>query len=168
MIEDLSHVKAEIRPFYERDLSQLKKIEKGSFVEYPWTEEDFIIFLRKLEKGHEAYVSEWREYILGFMLVSKNTWNYEIISLAVSPEFRRIGIGQSLIEFIKSKLIPYSREDIYARVRASNKEALQFFETQGFSIIDKYDKCYSDNNEGCYRLKYELVELPLKKEYQHL
>jgi ribosomal protein S18 acetylase RimI-like enzyme len=154
-----------IRPFIDRDLDQLKRIEKTSFVDYPWNSEDFAFFLRKLGKGHEAYIAEINETIIGFMLVVKSEWNYKIISIAISPEFRRQGVGTYLIDYIKDRLIPYSREDIYANVRETNKSGIRFFEDQGFIILDTVSNCYDCTDEKCINMKYELKELPLKKEY---
>lgn len=161
-------IHAEIRPFYDRDLEQMKKLEKSAFIDYKWTSEDFIIFLRRLDKGHEAYVAEWRENILGFMLLVKSEWSYEIATIAVAPEFRRSGVGTQLIDHAKSKLTPYSREDIYARVRESNRKGQEFFKEQGFLALELVPHCYDDLSEGCYKMKYELQELPLKEEYLHL
>jgi len=167
-IKDLSHVKPEIRPFIERDLDQMKKIEKRAFVDYPWTSEDFIFFLRRIGRDHEAYVAEWREHLIGFMLVIRFEWFYEIAAIAVTPEFRRVKVGSQLVDYLKGKLIPYGREEIYARVRETNKDGQQFFTDQGFSAVERMPSCYDDMSEGCYKMKYELEELPLKKEYLHL
>jgi len=167
-MHDLSHVKPEIRPFIDRDLDQMKKIEKRAFVDYPWTNEDFVFFLRRLNRNHRAYVAEWRDHILGFMLVVESTWQYEVASIAVVPEFRRIKVGTLLLDHLKSKLVPYEREDIYARVRETNKDGQQFFTDNGFSAIERVPNCYDDMSEGCYKMKYEMEALPLKKEYSHL
>jgi ribosomal protein S18 acetylase RimI-like enzyme len=165
---DPSHIKPEIRAFYDRDLESIKRIEKTAFIDWPWSTEDFVFFLRRLKDDHEAYISEWRENILGFMLVIRKPWCYEICSIAVSLEFRRMGVAKQLIDFLKGKLIPYSREDIYATVRESNKSASQFFIDQGFTTLEWTPNCYTDISEGCYKMKYEMVELPLKEEYMNL
>jgi [ribosomal protein S18]-alanine N-acetyltransferase len=167
-IREIKDIIPEIRPFLDRDLDQMKRIEKKAFVDYPWTTEDFAFFLRRLGREHEAFVAEWRENILGFLLLVRSEWSYEIVSLAVVPEFRRIGVGSQLIEYVKNKLIPYSREDIYARVRQTNKYAIQFFKEQGFDVLELVPNCYDDMSEGCYKMKYELTELPLKEEYLNL
>lgn len=167
-LKDLSHVKPEIRPFLGRDLDQIKRIERRAYVDYPWTSEDFAFFLRRLNRDHQAYVSEWREHILGFMLLVESRWHYEIASIAVVPEFRRIGVGKQLIDYLKDKLVPYEREDIYCRVRQTNKDGQQFFTNQGFSAIELVKGCFDDLSEGCYKMKYEMEALPLKEEYTNL
>lgn len=163
-----SDIVPEIRQFYDRDLDQMKKIEKKAYIDYSWTTEDFVFFLRRLNKDHEAYIAEWREHILGFMLVIRKEWSYDIISIAVVPDFRRAKVGTYLIDHLKTKLEPYGREDIYALVRQTNKKAQQFFTDQGFSALELVRSCYDDMSEGCYKMKYELVEMPLKEEYAHL
>lgn len=167
-IKDLSHIKPVIRPFLNRDLDQMKKIEKRAFIDYPWTSEDFAFFLRRLNRNHKAYIAEWREHLLGFMLAVEFEWNYEIASIAVSPEFRRIGVGSLLIDHLKSKLIPYTKEDIYCRVRETNKQAQEFFKEQGFYTMERVKACYDDMSEGCFKMKYEMEPLPLKEEYVNL
>lgn len=162
----IENVKAEIRKFYERDLDQIKKLEKTAFIDYPWTEEDFIIFLRKQGKGHEIYVADWRENVIGFMLLIKKQWHYEIVSVAVYPEFRRFGIATQLIDTIKNSLIPYTREDIYTSVMQNNKDALDFFVEQGFVALELENNCHGEMNIGCYKMKYEMTEMPLKEEYE--
>lgn len=156
----------EIRPFLQRDLDQMKRIEKVVFSDYPWTSEDFVIFLRKLDKNHEAYVADFRENIVGFMLVERNEWDYKIINLAITPEFRHKKIGSRFIEELKNRLVPYGREEISAYVSEKNKNAQQFFKTQGFKAVDILNDYFG--NEAAYKFKYELQELPLKPEYAHL
>lgn len=158
-------VNCDIREYYERDLEQIKRLERSSFIDYPWTDEDYVIFLRNRKKGHKVYVADFREHILGFMLVIKQKWNYDIIAVAVSPEFRGQGVGTQLINRLKNELVPYSREDIYAHVQWKNKDAYYFFEEQGFKCIDLEEKCFGEINGGCFKMKYELEELPLKEEY---
>ena len=157
----------DIREFTERDLDQMKRLERTAFIDYPWKEEDYVIFLRNQRDNHEAYVADWQGHILGFMLVVKNEWNYEIVSIAVSPEFRGKGIGTLLINHLKKKLEPYSREDIYTRVQFSNKDAAFFFAAEEFVPLEVEEHCFGEMDTPCYRMKYEMAEMPLKEEYSH-
>lgn len=155
----------DIREFTERDLDQMRLLEKTAFIDYPWKEEDYVIFLRNKRNNHEAYVADWQGHILGFMLVVKNRWNYEIVSIAVSPEFRGKGLGSLLINHLKNKLEPYSREDIYTRVQFANKDAAFFFMAEGFVSLEVEEHCFGEMDTPCYLMKYEMVEMPLKQEY---
>ena len=165
-ISDLSHVTPTIRCFFDRDLDQMKRIERASYIDNFWLPEDFTFFLRRIAKDHEAYIAEWREHILGFMLVIRSTWSYEIVSVAVQPEFRRIKVGQQLVDYLKSKLIPYGREDIYANVRQSNKRGQEFFSEIGFKPIEFVTD--ADDKELRVKMKFELEALPLKAEHENL
>ena len=67
----------------------------------------------------------------------------EILSLAVSPEFRRKGIAQALLsEFLK--LIPDEIETVALEVRQSNTAAIALYKSFGFERAGVRKRFYRD------------------------
>lgn len=163
MSDIITSITCDIREYYDRDLEQVKRLNKSAFIDYPWQDEDYVLFLRKRREGHKVYVADWREHVLGIMFFIQNEWNYELVALAVAPEFRSQGIGSQLVTTLKNQLVPYSREDIYTTVQWHNKDAHRFFNDQGFHTMDLVE----GETGGCFKMKYELEEMPLKPEYRN-
>lgn len=158
-------VKPDIRPYLHSDLKHILNIERESH-NHPWDEIDFERFIKKLGSrfGHHLYVAEWREHIIGFACVVEYKWHFEVINIAVSKNFRGKGVGSKLMDYVKRKLEPYGKEDIYAHVRSQNFDGLQFFSKNHFKKLEVTNDFFV-NGDNAVKLKYEIPELPLKEEH---
>lgn len=74
--------------------------------------------------------------------------NWEIVTLYIRQRHKRQGLGKALLE----KCFHVSREhgiaDLYLSVNAENIQAIDFYETMGFSTIGEWDFAIED---GRYR-----------------
>lgn len=94
-----------------------------------------------------GWVSEDERGVTGFLVAHKLVSEAEILNLAVHPEARRKGIGSQLID----AAIEWSRglgaENVFLEVRASNANAIRFYERQGFVVAGKRPRYYSEPAE---------------------
>jgi len=72
-----------------------------------------------------------------------------IVSIAVKPEYRRMGIGRSLMErAVKTLFDMYGVEYVYLEVRVSNEAAIKFYEKLGFKITRRVSGYYRDGEDA--------------------
>jgi len=77
-----------------------------------------------------------------------------IVSIAVKPNYRRLGIGSSLIKKAMDALKNvYGCEYVYLEVRVSNIVAIKFYEKLGFRISREVSGYYRDG-ESAYIMVY--------------
>jgi ribosomal-protein-alanine N-acetyltransferase len=71
-----------------------------------------------------------------------------IISVAVLPDFRRLGIGQTLVERSCGALAKNGAEECYLEVRTSNQEAILLYQKLNFEIVRKIPHYYFDGSDA--------------------
>lgn len=119
-----------IRRMEERDLPQVAAIERSCFTQ-PWSEQGFrdsitldcTLFL----------VAEENEQIAGYIGMYVSFEEGEITNVAVAPDVRGKGIGQSLVQKMKEIGREKDLERIILEVRMSNDSAIHVYENQGFT-----------------------------------
>ena len=142
----------DIRWMIRRDLPEVLEIERRSFNE-PWDEDDFISCLRK--RNCIGRVAEHEERIAGYMLYELRKSSIYIINFAVHPDFRRRGVGRSMMEEVASKLCPQRRTRISLHVRETNLAAQLFFREVGLRAT-KICRSFENDGEDAYRFEYRL------------
>lgn len=80
----------------------------------------------------------------------------EIYNIAVLPQFRESGIGRCLLENTIDKFNSAGCRAIWLEVRASNINALQFYESRGFRRSTTRRNFYSDPIEDAVVMKLTL------------
>lgn len=72
-----------------------------------------------------------------------------IISIAVLPEYRNIGIGQALLlETLKSMSSEYKVGECYLEVRQSNKAAINLYKKYAFEAVNVIKGYYRDGESA--------------------
>jgi ribosomal-protein-alanine N-acetyltransferase len=149
--QDKQEVCVHIRWMIRRDMPEVLDIEQQSF-EFPWTESDFIRCLR--QRNCIGMVAEHDERVVGFMIYELHKNRLHILNFAVCPEFRRRGVGNSMINKLVSKLSHGRRNRILLEVRETNLSAQLFFRTAGFLAINVLRDFYDDTTEDAYLMQY--------------
>ncbi|MGA2971323.1 MAG: N-acetyltransferase [Candidatus Bathyarchaeia archaeon] len=67
-----------------------------------------------------------------------------IISVAVMPDFRNLGIGHSLVEQALSALSVHHSDECYLEVRTNNVEAINLYKKMSFEITRTIPRYYFD------------------------
>jgi ribosomal-protein-alanine N-acetyltransferase len=82
-----------------------------------------------------------------------------IISVAVIPEFRRIGVGRALVENALSALSSLSGDECYLEVRISNGVAIELYKRIGFQIVRTISRYYYDGSDA-YMMCKSIQSIP--------
>ncbi|MBD3274147.1 MAG: ribosomal-protein-alanine N-acetyltransferase [Candidatus Marinimicrobia bacterium] len=125
-----------IRQMEVRDLSSVLQIEETSF-DNPWRKEHFLINL-KVRTDARSWVASLNQKIVGFIIAwyisasADEEGESHIHNIAVSPEYRRHGIGRSLLLKAVQKGTQLDCSVTVLEVRESNYEARSFYRDLGF------------------------------------
>ena len=125
-----------IRPMEISDLPSVLDIEQRSF-ENPWRKEHFLINLH-VRADARSWIASLNQKIVGFIIAwyissyADEEGEAHIHNIAVSPDFRRHGIGRLLLRRAIRKGLQLDCSVTVLEVRESNKEARSFYKDLGF------------------------------------
>ena len=133
----------EIRILKSEDLEQIAEIERLCFGE-PWSENSLELLLRDGNFGVAA-IEEGR--VVGYVGVISAPPEGEITNVATHPDFRRRGVGESVLEYLKREAGDRGIESLYLEVRRSNSPARGLYEKMGFAVIGERRGFYKNPKE---------------------
>ena len=141
-------------PMSIKDLNKIYDLELESY-DFPWTKEilrDCILY------KYDSFSVFFNENLVGYVIAKITYPETHILNLTVKKNFRKKGIGKSLIELIISEARLRSSENILLEVRVSNFEAQSLYEKLNFQIIGTRKNYYESENgrEDAYVLKLDL------------
>lgn len=134
----------EITQMTPKDIHEIAELDKKCFA-IPWSEQSF---------------RDETENVLAIYFVARDNgkcigyagfWNVsgegDITNVAVLPDYRRLGVGSSLIEAVIKKAAELKLALLTLEVRRSNTAAQGLYLKYGFEIIGERKHYYSDNRE---------------------
>jgi ribosomal-protein-alanine N-acetyltransferase len=130
-----------VRQVEKEDIIDITKIEHECFKD-PYPVDCFLVYYAYCPQFF--FVAEDKGRLVGYCLLDSSM--QEIMSIAVLPGLRNKSIGSKLLEasldaFRKNK-IKLAR----VHVRASNKDAIEFWQFHGFSLKEKIKNYYGDED----------------------
>jgi ribosomal-protein-alanine N-acetyltransferase len=125
------------------DLSAVARIQDASPEASHWRVEDYLTY--------DLWIAESQQEVIGF-LVSRQlgAGEGEILNLAVAPEWRRQGIGRSLIQ----AFLGDCRGSVFLELRESNRAALDLYKSMGFQVVSNRPKYYESPPEAAIVMKF--------------
>ncbi len=144
-------IKIELMSKYH--VSQIAALEKRCFSD-PWSENSISYELTNP-------LSVWlvaldKEKVLGYIGSQAVLDSADMMNLAVDPDFRKQGIGRSLVDALEKHLVPKGVTMLLLEVRVSNEPARALYETLGFSYVGKRTGYYSNPKEDAMIMRKEL------------
>jgi len=138
-----------IRAFSPTDIPSVMKIVSESLGEtYP---PSLYLTIHNLWRDGFLVLLE-DDHIVGFVAaVPAGGKVARVLMLAVSPIYRRRTLGLKLMSELSSNCILRDIDTIILEVRKSNREAISFYERQGFSVYGEIKEFYS-NGEDAYKM----------------
>jgi ribosomal-protein-alanine N-acetyltransferase len=118
-----------IRPMREADLDAVLEIERVSF-STPWSRESFKNLMGRTDSA--LGVATVDGTVVGYAVVWFVGSEAELGNIAVSPAWRRRGLGFWLLDWALENARKRGVERIFLEVRVSNKAAQDLYERRGF------------------------------------
>lgn len=138
-----------LRWVLSKDIPEVSEIETICF-EDPHEEDDFYKWLAIPTNGSVLVETEEGE-IVGYAFYKIYTSCYEILTIAVLPDYRNMGVGRMLVESLRKKLKPDARRGIVMWVPERNLGAQLFFQRLNFLWArSKQD----EDEEDLYLMRY--------------
>ncbi len=151
-----------IRQFAPPDLTAVMTINKKYLPEnYPAG-----FFMKQYKDFPEAFlVAEADEKIVGYMMcrlekgISSFQFKYcnrgHIVSIAISPKYRRQKIGTNLLKKAVEAIKQRGIKEIFLEVRVTNSSAIDLYEKEGFTKTKVIPRYYRDG-ESAYVMAKKL------------
>jgi [ribosomal protein S18]-alanine N-acetyltransferase len=133
-----------IRLAVPADAGPLVTIERRCFSD-PWSETSF---REALESPWTfGFVAQAGQGIAGYLIGREVAGTGEILNLAVSPEFRRAGVGRALLRAAIIRLRKRRVDEVYLEVRESNLSAQALYLSSGFRPVGQRAAYYRNPKE---------------------
>lgn len=128
----------EIRPYLESDETAVVELWREVFPDSPaWNRPETDI-QRKLSVQRELFLVA----TVGTQLVGSAMAGYDghrgwVYYVAVSPRYRRQGIGTALMRNVEERLARLDCPKLNLQVRASNEEVVAFYKRLGYEVEER-------------------------------
>lgn len=155
-----------IKPMTQTDIDNVIAIEAASYGEHHWSKESFF---NELSNELARYYCAFDDN--GNLMGYAGTWQIleeaHLTNIAVSPDFRRKKVAESLLTTVISDCLKNGIKYITLEVRVSNNPAINLYEKYGFKSLGTRKGYYQNNNEDAlimwtenmfydkFKLKYE-------------
>lgn len=139
------------------DIPQVLEIERASFSN-PWSENSFRSELTQNEHSY-FFVAEENNQVLGVLGYWFIIDECHISTVAVRPEWRRRGVGQSLLSYALAQGVKQGALMATLEVRLSNAAAIDLYQKFGFKIVGQRKHYYRDNGEDALIMTAEPIQL---------
>ncbi|MGB7208349.1 MAG: GNAT family N-acetyltransferase [Pyrinomonadaceae bacterium] len=90
------------------------------------------LFLKRLGEGVRLLTRFSRKKPASTAATSSRTPNYGILSIAVAPQFQKLGIGQLLMFDAEDEALKYGCREICLTVHPGNVKAVRFYESHNW------------------------------------
>jgi [ribosomal protein S18]-alanine N-acetyltransferase len=135
----------DLRRLESGDLDAVEEIERVSYPT-PWSRS---MFAAELQKPSSLAIGAYHGSgeLVGYAIVSRYVDAWHVMNVAVIPEFRRRGIGKSLLERLFEVTASDPQRGYTLEVRVSNADAIRLYEKLGFEARGIRRGYYTDNRE---------------------
>ncbi len=135
-----------ITSFRESHLEELFAIEAQSFGEDSYRGEFFSRLC--MDNRDLLLVAIAGTRPLGYVMGEWQNGGAEVISLAVRPECRELGIGRKLLQRLLLRIQRSDASRVTLMVRADNRPAINLYRSMGFQRIRRVPAYYMDGQDA--------------------
>lgn len=118
-----------VRNMKQQDIAFLVKLEQKLFSD-AWTEMSLINTLHY--RPDTSFIAELDGEPVGYLFFMAAADEGELLRIGVSPEYRRQGVGQVLLEHMDYFVLENGIYSVWLEVRESNEPARALYEKSGF------------------------------------
>ena len=142
-----------VRWMCRKDMKDVLRIERESFDEHAWSEEQFMACLQN--RNCIGMVAEYQGKVVGFMIFETQKTKILLRTVATLSKFRRKGVASQMIDKLKKRLGRQRCNQIMLEVRETNLPAQLFLRSLGFRATDILHGFFVENDEDAYRMVYK-------------
>ena len=136
------------------DLPAVERLERASFAD-PWPRHALMSELAP-SALRLPLVLEDHGQVVGYLMAWRAVDQIHVLNVAVSPAYRRRGLGRRLIEAAVAEARRIGASEVTLEVRPSNTAALALYRTLGFVKTGFRPRYYADTGEDALVLTYAL------------
>lgn len=140
-------LRVHLRDMVPHDLQYVLPIEQASF-SHPWTFQDFKACLS--QRGTFSLVAEYGSRICGYCVYELRPSYIELVSMAVLPDCRRMGVGSQMLVKLYRQATYHNRRRLVAQVSERNVGCQLFFRANGIKCTRTLRNEYADIGEDAY------------------
>lgn len=146
------------KPMSKEHIKAVTQIERECF-SHPWSE---AAFYDELENPMSLtivalYTDDGKENVKGFVNVRIVNDEVYINNIAVSKDFRRMGLGKGLLLSLEENVNDKKASFITLEVRESNLPAISLYTSLGYKTVGKRKKFYRDPAEAAILMTKNLI-----------
>ena len=131
----------------ERDLPFVMAIERLSFPN-PWKESSFRGEIANLHISYpNVIIYRPQDKVIGYIIFWLVADEAQISNLAVHPDFKRLGIGDTILKQVLTTMRRMQAKQVILEVRPSNLSARTLYEKNGFTLLGIRRGYYQDPPE---------------------
>jgi ribosomal protein S18 acetylase RimI-like enzyme len=126
-----------IRKFQEKDRLSLISLWQRVFPDDPSHNEPSKVISAKLAVDDLIFVAEQNDQIVGACMAGYDGHRGWLYAVAVSPDFRRSGIGSLLVNAAIQQLKILGCIKVNLQIRSTNTSVAAFYKSLGFAMEDR-------------------------------
>ena len=138
------------------DLDSVLAIERASFAT-PWSRGAFVYELKQNQVA-QCWVARASGDVVGYLCLWEVGPEVHITNLGVHPDWRRHGIGRTLLGTILEDARRRGITQALLEVRPSNVEARGLYDSFGFRMIGRRRGYYPDTGEDALVMEVNLAQ----------
>ena len=140
------------------DLDLVVKNEADAY-EHPWSKRIFIDCLRS---GYQCWVLANKQQIIAHGVMSVASGECHLLTLCVSPEFKRQGFARKLFQILLDRAFKLEASICFLEVRSSNAGAIALYQSMGFVQVGERRNYYPKQRTGREDALILSRQLPLR------
>ncbi len=82
------------------------------------------------------------------VLFRKNSKIARLYSIAVHPDYRRLGVAQAILDFVERSCRKFRCSEIRLEVKNNNRRAIKFYRKNGYEAFGEYENFYEDGMDA--------------------
>lgn len=143
-----------LRPLATPDLARVMEIERACF-SVPWQENTFASLM---SRGDTDLIGAERDgRLVGYAVCWTTVDEAELGNVAVAPEARRSGTGETLVAAVVERVRRRGARACFLEVRESNSAAQALYRRLGFETIGRRPRYYSRPLEDALVMRRRLA-----------
>ena len=135
----------DIRTATRADLDALLSLEQRCY-HFPWSRQQFVDEFDNSVASIDVALVE--QQIAGYLCSWLICGELQIQNLATSPHYRRLGIGQGLLEYVIERSRRQGLGAVWLEVREDNQAAIKLYLRCGFDVRGRRKKYYQDGMDA--------------------